>query len=312
MVENAIAQLNKLTTTIKTNMQPADRGNLEIYFLDSTNQSHYDHIIQLSNDNKSQYSYSFGKNEYITSLVQALNIQIIPQESRQNYLTNTLVFTLFPFYWQDSKYNWNEKANNDLPKSIFRSIRMGQRDELYYEELHEFDKKLLQTVYSADFEQNLALKVKQYKPVIPGWVSINPYSFLLLPFLLLLLLILVGYLKISKRLIQRVSNKFLRFNINGLVLALFFSIIASFYFSLAYDLKFNLLNFSQLQKNLTAGTFLTLIIGIPTINLLRFFEIIIHKNTHRKILRTALIFLTTGLLPFIAFFAFLYFVTILS
>lgn len=306
MVQKAILELNQLTTTIQMHMSPCDQGNLEIYFLDSTNRSDYKSIITLRPNDRSTFSIHYTTEYNFRSLDQAINLESIPEGSKQNFLNNTLAFVLYPVYWNDQLYFKKNQQKTELSESIYRAIDIREREKLFLTQLKEFDKKLLKTVYSPDFEEKLKIAQIQFKPdwVIPEWLQVNPYSFLLLPFLLLILLVIWVYIKISKRLNLRVSNRFWRFNINLIVLGFFLAIILSFYLSLSNDLRFNLVNFSQLAKNTLYGAMAILIIGMPTMNILRLFEIVIHKNTHRKLLRTASIFLSTGLLPFSAFVAF--------
>jgi len=307
MVDNAISELNKLSETIHFRLSSLNDVNLKLFFLDSTNRLAYNPVIGLKSNEKSNYSSSSADNNSWLN-VQAINMNLIPEESKQNFLTNTLAFVLYPNYWMDRKYDFT-KQYDKKDESIFLAWNPGDRDELFMTEMSEFDKKLLKEVYAVNFEKNLKRAQKQFGKSIPRWLAINPYSFLLLPFLLLLLLVLVVYIKISKRTIQRIQNKLLRFNINGLVLGVFFALIISFYLSLSLDIKHSLLSFSQLPRNTIFGAIYIFAIGLPAINLLRFFEIIIHKNAHGNLLRSALIFLTTGLIPFSAGFAFFYFIT---
>lgn len=301
MVGNAILDLNKLTKTIHISMSSIDRGNLELFFIDSTNRSNYKQIITLKPDQKSTWFIRHSYNSEL--LTQAVNINLIPKGSKQNFLTNTLAFNLYPEYWHDEFYYKKKHQNEAVYESIFRSIGVDDRDKLFLGEMQDFDKKLLMAVYSPDFDKNLKIAQKQFFPfVIPEWLRVNPYSFLLLPFLLLLLLLTAVYIKISSRIIQHVSNSFIRFNIDALVLGFFFAFVVAFYISLSYVIKYNH-SFSRVPMITATNVMVILIFGLPTVNLLRFIEIIIHRNTHRKLLRIGLIFLTTGLLPFSAFFA---------
>ena len=306
MVQKAILELNRLTTTIQMHMSPCDQGNLEIYVLDSTNRSDFKSIISLRANNNSTYCIRYTNEYNFRSIDQAINLKSIPEASKQNFLTNSLAFVLYPVYWSDQLYYKKNQNKTELSESIYRSIDIREREKLFLTPLKEFDVKLLKAVYSPDFEKKLMIARIQFKPdrVIPEWLQVNPYSFLLLPFLLLILLVIGVYMKISKRLNLRVLNRFWRFNINVIVPGFFLAIILSLYLSLSYDLRYNQVFFSQLTKNTLFGAMAIFFIGMPTMNLLRSFEIIIHKNTHRKLLRTASIFLSTGLLPFSAFVAF--------
>ena len=307
MVVKAISELNKLTETIHIRLSQQDLGNLELHFIDSTHDSTGKQITTLSRNQRSNYTITTRSQGNSMVFFQYINMKLVPDDSKQNFLTNTMAFILYPNYWRDNQYDAKIQRNEETNESIFRSIANYDRDVLFFTEMQEFDKKLLKEVYSRDFEKNLKIAQKQFKPLIPYWLKVNPYVFLLFPFLLLSLIVLAIYIQISKRTINHISNKLLRFNINGLILGLFFAIIASFYFSLSADIYYDLSNLAQLRQNLTAGAFLIFIVGLPTINLLRFLEIIIQRNTHRKLMHVALIFLTTGLIPFSFILAFFYF-----
>ncbi len=75
--------------------------------------------------------------------------------------------------------------------------------------MQEFDIKLLTAVYSQDFEEKLELAKAQFKTNFryPQWLQANPYAYLLLPFGFLLLLLIPGFLKISKFVSNKISHK---------------------------------------------------------------------------------------------------------
>ncbi len=311
MVENAISELNKITQTIHICMSPYDRGNLEIFFIDSTNRSVYIQFINLNPNEKSNYSmYSMNINNHFKTRVlnQALNMKLIPEESKQNFLTNTLAFDLYPVYWFDKPYFRKKQLKEEVDESIFRSIDITEREKIFFSGMQEYDKKLLKEVYSPDFENKLLLAKKQFTLiVIPDWVRINTQVFLLLPFGILLFILIALFLEITKKIGLLVSNKLLLFNINGVIGLLIIGMIVTFYSALSDSLKYNTLITYRLWHNIIGGLIVSQAIGLPAINLLRLIEIVIHKNTHKKLLKIVLIFLSTGLLPFGAIFAAMYF-----
>ena len=313
MVENAISELNKLTQTIHIRMSPYDRGDLEIFFLDSTNSSVYKQIITLKSNEKSNYtSYTMSYNDIYGSRLsaQAINMKLIPEESKQNFLTNTLAFDLFPVYWFDNQYWKNKQLNEEVDATIFRSIDITERDKIFFSGMQEYDKKLLKAVYSPDFENNLILAKRQFNPiVIPDWVRSNSRDFLLLPFGILLFILIALFIEFTKKIGLLVSNKLLLFNINGVIGLLIIGMIVTFYSALSDSLKYNTLITYRLWHNIIGVLIVSQVIGLPAINLLRLIEIVIHKNTHKKLLKIVLIFLSTGLLPFGAMFVAIYYTT---
>ncbi|WP_167612612.1 sensor histidine kinase [Maribellus sediminis] len=308
IIENSMTELNALTETIQLKFSNRDRGNLEIYFLDSINNRDYKNIITLDKDGDDRWSYSTLQDNY-KLFSQAININLVPLPKRQNYLTNTLAFALFPVFWNDAEYLEYQNRDKKVEESIYRALSIGNRKRLYFEDLHEFDKKLLSEVYSADFQKKLAMATEQFKPFIsiPKWLRDNSYAFLLLPFGVLLLLLTMFYLWLIKKTKRISSNNFLQFNIHGLIAVVLLAIVGALYFSVGFAIKYDNFTFYRYIKNLIAGFFMLSVMGLPAVNLLRLVEKLIHKNTHRKTLKIVLIFLSTGLIPFSAFLAmFLY------
>jgi hypothetical protein len=310
MIENAIEKLNTLTQSIQLKLTNLERGNLEIYFLDSTNYSKYDYFISLTRDQKAQWSYSNIKQEDGISLfTQALNMEQISVKFRQNYLINVLAFALYPVFWRDNKYYEQKIRNENVDESIFRAISAEEREKLFYLEMQEFDKNLLTTVYAIGFNEKLKIAQRQYKPFITirKWLQSNPYVFLLLPVGIILFLLLPLYIRICRKIANKFNSRIIGFNINGLIGISIVIVLGYFYFTLAYGLKWEHLRFQPFKVMLTSIA-ASLVIGLLTINIIRFVEILIHRNTHIKSAKIVLIFLSTGVLPFIAILAFSAFV----
>lgn len=299
MVANSIKQLNDLCETIQLKFSKLDRGNLEIYFLDSINVLDYKYILTLGKDARSQWMFHSRNSSSIGLFTQALNTDLIPIEFKQNYLTNTLAFALYPTFWRDKEYINARDENRVEYESIYRSMGINDRDHLMMLEMQNMDKKLLQAIFSKNFEENLEKALLQYPHVaVPVWLKASPKAFLLLPFAILLLLLLPVYLKIAQKLKQKVSNKILHFNCMGIIGILVLSIVFYFYFASAKAISYNPFYTLSLVHDLRAYILLGIIIGLPAINLLRLIEILIHKNSHKKTLKIGFIFLSTGLIPF--------------
>jgi len=303
MVANAISELSPLIKTIRINMSSRDRGNVEIYFIDSTNISFYRDVIPFLN-----FKYSFSYNSYssfsnkLNIVTQAIYAKGIPENSKQNFITNILAFDLFPFYWFDESYYNRNAQNKKIQESIFRSIDIAKREKILLMGMQDFDKKLLKAVYSPDFEEKLKIAQKQFEPIpMPEWLKAKPYAFLLLPFGILFLLLSGIFLRITKWNLNRISNELLRFNVNGIIGLLFTAIIVALYFKIARIIQYNDSFLPRFWHDLRATIILIEIIGLISINLLRYVEILIHKNTNQKFFRVGLIFLSTGLIPFCAF-----------
>jgi len=305
MVAHSVQQLNALCETIHLSFSDIDRGNLELYFLDSTNMSAYQHIITLQKDVKSAWSYTHLNANAIGLFKQGLNTHLIPSDFKQNYLTNTLAFALYPAFWRDKEYDRIGGENNKLDESSIRSVFADRSEKLYLKEMQPFDKKLLQAIYSKNFNEKFEKAQEQYPPgfIIPEWLKANPRTFLLLPLIVILLLLFPLYVKMAKLISRKIPNKFLSFNCSGIIGVLLLAVIGSLYFSTSDAIRNDALEFKTIYLWSIEIFLAVLLIGVPAINILRFVELLLHKNTHKKTLKTVLIFLSTGLIPFLSLLA---------
>lgn len=304
----AISTLNELVETITIEMSTFDRGNLEILFLDSTNSEAYNHIIELGSRNSSWMTSSYGASPKSPLATIAVNLRNIEEDKHLNFITNTLAFVLYNNYWHDEDYLAKRHNNEKVNESIFRSY-VEDTKPLFFEEMHAFDKELLRTVYSDDFYKKLPLAKKQFASRFPTWLRKKPLEILGFPAIVIIFLFILGYNKLLKKVIPKIPLKILRFNAHLLIIALFCIPFLSYFFLLCHYWEFGYIGSGQLVKNLTAGSFVTFAILIPTINILRFIELLIYRTSKRKTQRTLLIFLSTGILPFISLFLLIFFNT---
>ncbi|WP_340112838.1 sensor histidine kinase [Maribellus mangrovi] len=308
MVEHSIKELNPLLGTINLVLSGYDRGNIEIYFLDSTNFYKYKSIITLNGSEQSTWRSSFNttrEGRQPAQVSMAVNTGLVPTEYRQNFLTNNLAFSLFPYYWNDIEWKKNNRTADGLPPSIFRATDVGERKQLFYKALPEFDQKILSTVYSPDFKAKLAVAKEQYKTYhISEWLRRYARQFILLPSGILFLLMLFVFLKISKAIEKGVTNQLFRLNLNGVIGLLMIAILVSAYLVVSDSIRwYKVIKPNDFLINFRNISLAVLIVGLPAINMLRVVEKQIHRNTHKKVLKTVLIFLSTGLIPFSAYLA---------
>ena len=64
-----LKKLNGLTESIQLKLTNLERGNFEIYFLDSANYSKYEYFISLTKDKKAQWSYGMLKLDAISTFI---------------------------------------------------------------------------------------------------------------------------------------------------------------------------------------------------------------------------------------------------
>ncbi|MDO3695234.1 histidine kinase [Wenyingzhuangia sp. chi5] len=182
----------------------------------------------------------------------------------------------------------------------------------------------IKEIYNLDFEKNLKIANKQFDYIIDDiykervkrrdrdlwWVQ-NPEAVLALPALLLLLLFLFILKKIDIALEFKIKNRNFKFIIVATISLIFISFLIS-----CWDYSYKFLEFPV--KYRSNHSFLETIfmkfvdvsgmgLLLPIILFLRFIENKIKKTSQGLFIKTALIFLSTGILPFIAIFLMMYF-----
>lgn len=316
MIENSVRILNELSETVELNITSNDRGNLEVFFLDSTNEEQYKPVIQLSSNESSNYFFysrfpvipdSKG-NKFNRLFNQAIHLHKVPDEFKQNFLTNIFAHAMYPQFWNNEKYLDRDNGSYKGPISTHMQLNTTGTQPLY-NEFSEFDQSIIKAVYAKNYSTLLPIAKKKYSKFrIPSWLSHNSIAVLTFPFILVLFLFAGLFILLYKKLFIRIKNKFLQFNTIailalptiGMLLSLFS--MFTFLFVEPVTLHFN-------SKGFLVSILASLIIGLPAVNIFRLIEIATNRKTQHKYLRTLLLFLSTSLIPggvllSLAYFAF--------
>lgn len=305
MVVNALQELNELTETINLGMSSHDRGNLEVFFLDSSDVSYYEAFLPIFDSIRSTYTYTSyrgqdGKSRRLYNL--GLRMKEVPDTSRQNFITNRLAQVLYPT-------NLNYGCQNDSVSMVYNSIFSIQKayyDKAIYSALMSHDKTLLKAVYSSSYEEDLALAKKQFKRYhFPRWVGIYSHVVLIWP-LVFILFILAGLIVwMYRKFFIKIKNLFLRFNVIALLSLFVFGLLISLFFVLGYRL--DEANDSGIRwLPILTGVVVTLAVGLPTVNILRWVEVFVSRKSTHKFIRSFLLFLSISILPVSALFCLFY------
>jgi sensor histidine kinase YesM len=299
MVESAIKMLNELTGTIKLQMTSDDWGNLEIFFIDSTNRLIYQNLFNIQAKDTDGYSitskYSTPDHPgLIAHFELAFQLPMVPDSARQYFITNQLAFSLFPVRW----FN-NEGFNNGIykgPVSIFLSYTTEGMSP-YYSDLISFDREIIKAIYNSNFEELLPMAKMQFgKFQLPRWVDHNSVAILVFPFILILFLLVGAFVLLYKKLFARIKNKVLQFNVIAILALLSIATLMSFT-SMASFLLIEPYTFSFNSKSLSLSLLISIIVGLPAVNIFRLIEIAINRKAQHKFLNTLLLFLSTSLIP---------------
>jgi sensor histidine kinase YesM len=301
IVSDAIRELDSLTETISIQFSPYSRGNLEIFIMDTSwfvNSTGYYVSTDLQPAPLNQNVTSIANSDALYGRVfTTLFIKKGTAKNYKGYLKSSIVRALVSGGLV-SKYTGNQIAKNR--NSIFSPYWLAEDSIALGTELNELDKAIVRETYKKGYAEKLQLAKKQFKVPfdLKVWLKkFNPYIFLLLPAGVIILLLLPLFMKVTRIVSGNFQNKLLRFNINGLIGCTFLILITSVYSILSHWFKFGYVTYPALFEAL--GIFLiSLTIMMLAINLIRFVEILVHRNTHLVATKLALIFLSTVLIPF--------------
>ncbi len=309
IVLDAIRQLDSLTETISIQYSPYSRGNLEIFIMDTTwflNSTGYYVSTDLKSAPLNQNVNSIANSD--SRYGRIFTTLFIIRGKTKNY-ENILKIRIAQALVSGglvSKYS-TEKQFAKNRNSIFSPDWLAKDSITHRNELNELDKAIIRETYKKGYAEKLELAKRQFKSPfdLKLWLKrFNPYILLLLPTGVIILLILPLFMKVTRIMSGNFQNKLLRFNINGLIGSTLLILITSIYSILAHRFKFGYVNYPSFGE--TLGMFLILVvITMLAINLIRFVEILVHRNTHLVATKLVLIFLSTVLIPFCVLLAYL-------
>jgi sensor histidine kinase YesM len=307
IVSEAIRQLDSLTETISIQFSPYSRGNLEIFIIDTTL------FLNCTGYYVSTTSQPVSLSQNITSIANSdelygrvfTTIFIVrgKEKNYEAYLKNSIARALVSGGLV-SKYSGGQIAKNR--NSIFSPYWLVDDGIANIHDLNELDKAIIRETYKKGYAEKLELAKKQFKSPfdLKVWLrNFNPYIVFLLPAGVIILLLLPFFMKVTRIVSQKFQHKLLRFNISGLVGSTLLILITSMYSILAHRFKFGHVTYPTFFE--AFSIFLTsLVIMMLAINLIRFVEILVHRNTHLVATKLVLIFLSTVLIPFCVLLAF--------
>ena len=307
IVSEAILQLDSLTETISVQFSPYSRGNLEIFIMDSTwflNSTGYYVSTDMQSTPLTQNVTSIANSDALYGRVfTTLFIKKGTTRNYEGYLKSSIARALVSGGLV-SEYTGNQIAKNR--NSIFSPYWLAEDSIVHGSELNELDIAIIRETYKKGYAEKLKLAKRQFKVPfdLKVWLKkFNPYIFLLLPTGVIILLILPLFMKVTRIVSGNFQNRLLRFNINGLIGSTLLILITSIYSILAHRFKFGYVTYPSFVEVLSI--FLTLLmIMMLAINLIRFVEILVHRNTHLVATKLALIFLSTVLIPFCVLLAY--------
>ncbi|WP_299062835.1 histidine kinase [uncultured Polaribacter sp.] len=180
--------------------------------------------------------------------------------------------------------------------------------------LTDNDLKIISEIYKSDFEEKLKLadtqfkeevleKIENYKIISRNkqlwWVS-NPIAVVFVPLLLLFLLFLFFTSKVKNYTDKKLNNNFIKFLLVSLIAVCFLDILIIFSVSFFDHLRTpRSFGFSIVRFDTVFTTFVVSLFCFPFLFLFRYLEQKIEKTRVNITTKTSLIFLSTGMLPFV-------------
>lgn len=307
---NVVKKLDSLTESISITFLSTKEANLNVVFLDTlVRDKTFNNVVNggWGTDPNFENGYSSGH-------VNIYKIDKSDEKIRKTFecrLAKTLV-----------SGNFLRHLSKGKRPSIFNSYGYPDNRDV---PLSNEDMAIIKEVYRKDYNQRLKLAKKQFEQTVTDkinedkyqrrdrslwWVK-NPISVLLLPTIILLLLFGFFVKKIHNSLSYKIKNDWVQFCV-VLFIALIFAdvvivLLVSFYDFLTIPDNYQKIGIFRNDTVLTT-TALLFVIVFPFLMLLRFIELKINKSSQQIFVKTILIFISTGFLPFLFFLLFVYFI----
>ena len=278
-VVHSLDIFNELCQTIEISMTEEKEGDIELHFLE-----------KLKNSELDTYTSSSRISEgIITSFDITLNKSTIPDSILQNKLTEMMANALLPNYRVFSFTSTGGLV------SAYKPLANAYEWTNISLELGDFDRLMIQTVYSSDFKLLLPIAQKQFGLSF-YWVRENAELLTIFPLVIGFFLFAGLLILFYRRWGVKINNRLLRFNAVSFVALIMFGIMLYLYSWLTFMVERSSF---QLYDPMALWFFVmaSLILGLPALNLFRVIELAINRNTHHKYFRSLMLFLSTSLIP---------------
>ena len=298
-IGNVLKKLDALTETISIRFSKSEKSNFKIKFLDTVLKEGNGYTTsRYGPQNRGQ---GYTSCELYIYKIDDTDSDLEIRNSLESRIAKTLVGGSFAYPQIEEKRS-----------SIFNPI-YGHSN--YNIPLNNEDQSIIKEIYKKGFEERLAQAEKQFEDSVIKkiqdarisnrdrslWWVRNPVAVIFLPALIIVLLGLFFINKINKSISIKIKKDWLQFGIMAAVTLLFADLLIVFCVSF-YDfltIPDDYQHVSVIRKDTILSTTLLLVILFPFLYLFRFIESKIQKTAKSLLTKTALIFLSTGFLPFL-------------
>lgn len=314
VVAKVVNQLDSLTESISISFSQRDRGNFEIFFIDSINAKFEGYYMGFpyNKENHTKYipnSQGIGDSEGQTYLRIYILKDKIDSAKYQFVVRNKIAAGLI-------SASLSNRADMKIAKnrnSIFNPIQyMDNGIDAYQQEMNALDMAIIKETYKKDYKRNIEIAKNQFKPVIPWWVKVDPFSFLLLPLGVLLIVITFISIRLFNWISGKINHHLLSFNLKIVFVLVVLSFLFSSYLFLAKHwlvFHYDALYLREYTKMLSVISVISFFILLPGVNLIAHVEKIIQRLEGKRYLKLLLVFTTTSLIPYIILLIFLIFMS---
>ncbi|MBB5266683.1 sensor histidine kinase [Algibacter amylolyticus] len=294
-IARIIKKLDSLTETTTVSFSNTNKSNFKIKFLDKYVKDEYNQNRNINSKNwYNSNKVLYGSDLYIYTFKKT-DLEV--KNRLENQISRILVDGWFAYARAFEKRQ--SIFNPSLGSLLAGTLNSG-------------DISIIKEVYKKGFEKRLLQAEQQFSYVLDKlendkiksrdrslwWVK-NPIAVIFLPTLVLVLFFIFLISKI-KRAIQ-IKKELLRFAILSFVILLFASFVIVFCVSFFDFLTIpdDYTKVPIVRKDTIVSTIAALVPLFPLLFLFRFIELKIQKSSQNIFIKTVLVFLSTGILPFL-------------
>jgi sensor histidine kinase YesM len=299
-IDTVLKKLDALTETISIRFSKSEKPNFKIKFLAAPLKEGYNSYTT-SRSGPQKQGQGYTSYELYIYKIHETDTDLEIRKSLESRIAKALVGGSFIY-----------PSTVEKRRSIFNPLIAVSN---YNIPLNDEDKTIIKEVYKKGFREQLAKAEDQFKDSVLKkvynakissrdrslwWVK-NPLAVIFLPALILALLGLFFINRINKSISTKIKKGWIQFGILAAMTLLFSNILIIFCVSF-YDFLTiqDIDRRAHLIRNDTIiTTSLLLVIIFPLLYLFRFIEFKIQKTAKSIFTKTALIFLSTGFLPFV-------------
>jgi len=315
IIAEVIQQLDEITETITIGFAEGERGNLEVFFIDSINSDSPGYVLsydRIPGGDKDPHT-----NKYFISDVGRTYARVIVEKNKisplyyNQFLKNRITKEIGGGYLTDGYFLTPRGTTRNIEalkiaknrNSIFNKY---ENIEAHRQELNELDIAIIKATYQPDYKEKLELARVQFK-VDPWWLKVNPSIILIFPIGIILLVCTYFAFLIFNKYAGLISKAFWKLNFKVLlgitittISLVAFNFLSEYWYHLAQGEIIGSLRGFRFIQTFIIGFIASAMWVFPVINLIAYLESIIQKYLANRFVRLFLVFVITFFIPFVS------------